>query len=169
MKYVIDQEFRCESVERFRDVYFSEDFNDRVAREIGLKERRLVEEKALDDGRVLRRVRMVPSVQLPAALKKLIGDHEISYDEVSTFDPAKNELEYFIDSKAKDRVSVTGTIRFLPSSGGVRRVIDCEVSAKVFGLGGVIERLIESEVKKGYEQIARIMQRYLDEGAAATS
>lgn len=167
MKYVIDQEFRCESVERFRDVYFSEDFNNRVAGEIGLKERRLVEEKTLDDGRVLRRVRMVPNVQLPAALKKLIGDHEIAYDEVSTFDPAKNEVEYFIDSKAKDRVSVTGIIRFVPSSGGVRRVIDCEVSAKVFGLGGVIEKLIESEVKKGYEKIALVMQRYLDETATS--
>ena len=130
-------------------------------------ERRLVEENTLADGRVQRRVRMVPNVQLPAALKKLIGDHEISYDEVSTFDPAKNEVEYFIDSKAKERVAVQGTIRFLASAGGVRRVIDGEVKAKVFGLGSVIEKLVESEVTKSYENIARIMQRYLDEDAAS--
>lgn len=168
MKYLIDQEFRCGSVERFRDVYFSEAFNQGVAREIGLKERRLVEETTLDDGRVQRRVRMVPSVQLPLPVKKLIGDHEISYDEVSTFDPTTNEVAYFIDSAAKERIEVKGSIRFLPSPNGVRRVIDGEVKAHVFGLGKVIEKLVESEVTKSYDKIALIMQRYLDEDAANT-
>ncbi len=166
MKYTIDQEFRCESVERFAAVYFSEPFNEGVAKELGLKERRLVEEEPLDGERVRRRVRMIPSVQLPGALKKLIGDHEINYDEVSTYDRARQEVEFFIDSAARDRLEVKGTIRFLQSPGGVRRLIDCEANARVFGVGGLIEKLIESEVKKSYETIARVMQRYLDEDAS---
>jgi hypothetical protein len=166
MKYTIDQEFRCESVERFAAVYFSETFNEVVAIELGLKERRLVEEEPVEGERVRRRVRMIPSVQLPGALKKLIGDHEINYDEVSTYDPKSHALEFYIDSAARDRLEVKGTIRFVKTASGVRRLIDCEANARVFGVGGLIERLIESEVKKSYETIAKVMQRYLDEDAS---
>ena len=166
MRYTIDQELRCESVERFAAVYFSETFNEGVARELGLKERRLVEEELVEGERVRRRVRMIPSVQLPGALKKLIGDHEINYDEVSIYDPKSHEVEFYIDSAARDRLEVKGIIRFLETASGVRRLIDCEADARVFGVGGLIERLIESEVKRSYETIAKVMQRYLDEDAS---
>lgn len=169
MKYTIDQTFRCESLTFFREVYFSEAFNQAVARDLGLKERTLLEERVGDDGRRKRRVRMVPAVQLPAAIQALIGDHELSYDEVSVYDPANDEVEYFIDSAARERLTVRGNIRFSAAPRGVRRVIEGEVSAKVFGLGGVIERLVQSEVEKSYERIARFMQRYLDEAEATVA
>jgi hypothetical protein len=162
VRYTVDQTFRCESVERFAEVYFSDDFNNAVAAEIGLKERRLVELEELGDGRVRRRVRMIPSVELPKALRKLIGDAVITYDEVSTYDPARQETSYWVDSAVKDRVQVSGTIRFIAAEGGVRRVIDSEVKARVFGLGRVIESLVKNEVQKGYVVIGRFMQDYLD-------
>lgn len=166
MKLFIDQLFTNTDVERFADTYFSEEFNNAVARHIGLKERRLVEEEPAGANKVRRRVRMVPAVELPKPVKKLIGDHEISYDEVSVYDAEKHEVDYHIESGAQDRVQVRGVIRFVPHKEGVRRVIDGEVEVKVFGLGGLIERLIESEVQKGYEKIGAFMQRWLDEHAA---
>jgi hypothetical protein len=166
MKYVIDQSFRCSSRARFEEVYFSEEFNDAVAPVVGLKKRELVAKTTRDDGRVERRVRMEPTVQLPAAVKRLVGDKVITYDEVSVFDEAAHEVEYFVDHAVRDRVEVRGTIRFVDDGGGrVRRVIDGEVEAHVLGLSRVIEKLIQREVKRSYERIAEFMQRYLDDNA----
>ena len=58
MKLFVNTVFKNVTLERFLEVYFSEDFNNRVAAVSGLKSRRLVEEKRHDDGSRDRRVRI---------------------------------------------------------------------------------------------------------------
>lgn len=164
MKLFIDQLFRETDLQHFEATYFSETFNAAIAREIGLKQRSLLEETRDEKGHVHRRVRMIPAIELPGPIRKLVGDKEISYDEVSVFDPAAHSVQYHIESAAQDRVSVGGHIRFIEApGGGVRRVIDGEIQVKVFGLGSVIERFIEAETQKGYARISDFMQRWLVE------
>jgi hypothetical protein len=164
MKLAIDQRFARVTLERFIDVYFSEDFNNAVAAVSGLKSRRLVDETIAADGSRERRVRMEPAVPLPKPIEKLIGDERISYDEVSSYDAARKECRFRIDSKANERVRFEGTIRFIADGDGVRRVIDGVIEVRApLGLGGMIERFIESETQKGYAKIAAFLQRYLDE------
>lgn len=164
MKLFIDQIFTGTHLDHFEETYFSEEFNTAIAREIGLKERKLVDKRVDDDGKVHRRVRMVPAIELPGPIRKIVGDREISYDEVSVFDPSTHSVRYQIESAAQDRVSVGGEIQFTEESGsGVRRVIDGEIQVKVFGLGTVIERFIESETQKSYARISNFMQTWLDE------
>ncbi len=170
MKLHVDHAFDNVTVARFLDVYFSEDFNNRVATISGLKTRVLVDEKIHADGSRDRRVRMHPAVTVPSSLQKFVTADQIHYDEVSHFDAAKNEITYRIDSKANDRVAVGGTIRVVPHGAGVRRIIDGHVDVKVpFGVGVVVEKFIEAEVQKGYEKIRPFLQRYLDEHAAKTA
>lgn len=164
MKIYIDQKFLRTDIARFIETYFSEDFNQAVARHVGLRERTLVEQQTLATGRVRRRVRMIPEIALPAPIQRLLGDKPISYDEVSEYDPSAYLLRYHIESAAQDRVRVEGEIRFIEENDGVRRIIDGEAAVQVFGLGGMIERLIESEVRKGYERIGAFMQRWLEQG-----
>lgn len=164
MRFHIDHRFgRC-SLERFVAVYFSEHFNIEVAKVSGLRIRTLVSETIHPDGRRDRRVRMHPHVTLPAAIKRFVSEDQIHYDEVSSYDPTTQTVRFHIDSKANDRVTFKGTIRFVPDGDGVRRVIDSEVEIKApFGVGAVIEKFIEGEVAKGYEKIKPFLQRYLDE------
>lgn len=170
MKLFIDQLFPGTNLEHFEETYFSEEFNTAIAQEIGLKERKLVEKRTDDDGKVHRRVRMIPAIELPGPIRKIVGDKEISYDEVSVFDPKNHSVRYQIESAAQDRVSVGGEIRFTAeSSGGVRRVIDGEIIVKVFGLGTVIERFIESETQKSYARISDFMQTWLKEHPPASA
>ncbi len=164
---VVDQVFRGCSVEEFAEVYFSEDFNTSVAPFVGMKERTLEEMKPLDGGLEQRRVKMVPSVNLPKAVQKLTGGADIVYYEVSTYDPAKQVVDYRIDSDANDTIDVRGRISFLPVDGGVRRLIEGTVKVSIFGLGGIIERVIDNEVKKGYDKIGTYMQKYIDENIEA--
>ena len=166
MKLHVDHAFDNVTVARFLDVYFSEDFNNRVAAISGLKTRALVDETIHADGSRDRRVRMHPAVTVPSTLQKFVSADQIHYDEVSHFDAAKNEITYRIDSKANDRVSVGGTIRVVANGAGVRRIIDGHVDVKVpFGVGAVVEKFIEAEVQKGYAKIRPFLQRYLDEHA----
>lgn len=163
MRFVVDHVFHGTDVDRFAEVYFSEEFNEAVAPITGMKERRLVEERRDPDGKLHRRVRLAPDVSLPGPLQKLVGKEAITYDEVAVYDPAAREARYRIEHKAGDRLEVKGVVRFLPVEGGVRRVIEGDVDVRVFGVGGLVERFIESEVKKGYEKIAAFLQRWLDE------
>ena len=164
MKLLVDTLFKNVTLDRFVDVYFSEDFNNRVAAVSGLKSRKLVEEKIHPDGSRDRRVRMEPNVTLPAAIQKWVGNETITYDEVSHYDAAKKTVTYRIDSKANDRVKVNGVITFLAEGSGVRRKIDGNIEVKVFGVGAVIEKFVEGEVQKGYERLGVFLQQVLDEG-----
>jgi hypothetical protein len=170
VKLHVDHAFTDVTVERFLAVYFSEDFNNRVAPVSGLKTRTLIEERIHADGSRDRRVRMHPAVTVPATLQRFVSAEQIHYDEVSRFDAATCTITYRIDSKANDRVDVGGTIRFVAHGSGVRRIIDGHVQVKVpFGVGAVVEKFIEAEVQKGYEKIRPFLQRYLDEHAAKTA
>jgi hypothetical protein len=170
MKLHVDHEFAAVTVERFLQVYFSEDFNNRVAAVSGLKSRVLVDEKIHADGSRDRRVRMHPAVTVPSALQKFVTADQIHYDEVSRFDAATTVITYRIDSKANDRVDVGGTIRIVPHGGGVRRIIDGHVEVKApFGVGAMVEKFIEAEVQKGYANIRPFLQRYLDEHATKSA
>lgn len=163
MKFHVDHRFERCSLERFIAVYFSEHFNSEVAAISGLRTRTLVEEVIEADGRRRRRVRMHPNVTLPAAIKRFASEDQIHYDEVSSYDPARHEVRFKIDSKANDRIRFEGTIRFVAEGSGVRRVIDSEIDVNVpFGVGSVIERFIDAEVQKGYAKIQPFLQAYLD-------
>ncbi len=157
----IDQTFRGCTVEEFAAVYFSEDFNTAVAPHVGMKVRALESLEVLEDGKEVRRVKMVPSVNLPKPVQKLTGGADIVYYEVSTYDPQTQTVDYKIDSDANDTVDVRGRISFLPAGSGTRRLIEGTVKVSIFGLGGIIEKLIENEVKKGYDKIGAFMQTYI--------
>ncbi len=164
MKFHVDHRFERVSLERFIATYFSEHFNTEVAAISGLRMRTLVEETVDDKGGRQRRVRMHPDVTLPAAIKRFVSEEQIHYDEVSSYDPSRHEVKFRIDSKANDRVSFAGVIRFVAEGTGVRRLIDSEIDVKVpFGVGTLIERFIDVEVGKGYAKIQPFLQRYLDE------
>jgi hypothetical protein len=166
MKLAVDHAFTNVTVERFLDVYFSEDFNNRVAAVSGLKSRTLVDEQVHADGARDRRVRMHPAVTVPSTLQKFVTADQIHYDEVSHYDPARREIAYRIDSKANDRVTVAGVIRVVPNGTGVRRIIEGHIEVKApFGVGAVVEKFIEAEVQKGYAKIQPFLQRYLDDHA----
>ncbi len=166
MKLHVDQHFARVTLERFVEVYHSEEFNNAVAPITGMRTRRLVAETTSAEGRRERRVHMEPDTKLPAAIEKLVGSISkggVSYDEVSSYDPATNTVTFHVDSPANERVRLAGTIRFISDGDGVRRVIDANIEVKVPLLGGVIERFIERETVKGYAKIALFLQRFIDE------
>jgi hypothetical protein len=161
---LVDTRFNNVTLDRFIAVYFSEDFNNAVAKVSGLKSRTLVDEKIQPDGSRERRVRMRPDVTLPGPIARLAPADKIAYDEVSSYDAKAQLVHYRIESAAEDRVKVAGTIKFIVEGADVRRVIDGVIEVKApLGLGSLVEKFIEEQTQKGYAKIGAFLQKWLDE------
>ena|ERR1700722_2347296 len=169
MQFVVEIVVRGIDYPSFRRVYYSEEFNSDVAQAVKLKERSQLEHVALPDGKERRRVRVVPRVSLPAAVQKLLNDETISYEEITIFDPATRSATFEVESSAGDKVQVTGVARFFEENGGVRLRFEGEAKVKVFGVGGFAERYIVGEVRSRYEVVARLMQKFVDDGRDVTA
>lgn len=165
MRFSIEHSFHNTSLERYLEVYFSDAFNNHVDSQIGVALRDRLEHQVLEDGRVCTRTRVVPSVRLPRQVSKLIGREQIEYFEVSTFKPSPATLEFCIEHAAGKHLLVWGLIHFVPLPEGVRRVLDLNVQVDVPLVRRLVERVIESELRKSYARIAELMQRWLDEHA----
>lgn len=110
----------------------------------------------IEVGGAFRRLRIVPKMDLPGPVAKLIGD-SFAYEDHGTLDRATNEWTWRmvqpanLDSKRKARkdvVTMHGTIRVEAIDGGhCRRIDDFTVEARIFGLGGRIEASVEKELR----------------------
>jgi hypothetical protein len=168
MKFAVEIVARGIDYPRFRQVYYSEEFNKSVAEAVKLKERTQEEYVRLPDGKERRRVRVVPRVNLPSSLQKLLNGRPLHYEETTVFDPKTRSATFDVDSAAADAVKVTGLAQFIEETGGMRVRFEGEARVKVFGLGALIERYIVGEVKGRYEVIQSLLQKFIDEGLAAT-
>ncbi len=151
------------TLEQWRAAYHSPAFNCIVAEQTKLRERTVVEQNILPDGKEQLKIRVVPDISLPGPVLKLVGEDEIAYTEVTTFDPRTKSTRLDIESKADKSVRVGGDVSYQVEGSGIRMRFDGKVEVKVFALGGLIERLIASEVRKRYGQIEPLLQRFVDE------
>src|SRR5271170_3753763 len=108
MQFVVEIVVRGIEYPTFRRVYYSEEFNQEVAQAVKLKERGQLEHVTQPDGKEGRRVRGVPRVSLPAAVQKLLNGQEISYEEITVFDPATRTATFEVINPAGETVQVTG-------------------------------------------------------------
>lgn len=145
----------------FAKMYYSEPYNNAVAPIVSLAERRIDSIERLSDGKVRRKIYMRPHVKLPAVIQKLIQGAELSYYEISVYDPSSFEARYHIESGAGDLLAIQGTISFLPVEGGVCRRIEGQVDVSIFGIGTVVERFITAEVKRRYDAVHTFTQKFI--------
>ena len=124
----------------------------------------------LDIGEASRKLRIVPKMNLPAPVAKLIGE-SFAYEEHGTLDRATNEWTWRmvqpadLDSKRKprkDAVTMHGTLRVEPSGEShCRRTDNFTVEAKLFGIGGLIESSIEKELQSARAKEYAFLARWL--------
>jgi hypothetical protein len=167
MKFAVEIVARGIDFPRFRQVYYSEEFNADVAEAAKLQERSQQEFTKLPDGKEKRRVRVVPRANLPASLQKLLNGRPLFYEETTIFDPKTRSASFSIESAAGDTIHVTGVIRFIEEPSGVRVHFEGEARVKIFGVGALVERYIVGEVKGRYDIIQTLLQKFVDEGRAA--
>ena len=122
----------------------------------------------IEIGETSRKLRIVPKMNLPAPVAKLIGE-SFAFEDHGTLDRTRSEWTWRmvqpanLDPKSKPRkdvVTMHGTVRIEAADDGhCRRTDDFSVDAKIFGLGSLIESSIEKELRsaraKEYAFLAR--------------
>ena len=151
------------SFERWRELYNGEELSRRIVAGTKVRSRDVIELETLPDGKVKRTIRVVPDVDPPKAVRKLIGGNEIEYHETTVFDPDTRTARLDISSAAGDRVRVGGDVRYVVGESSVAAHFTGEISVQVFGVGRLIEGFIAKEITKRYEAIERLMQELVDE------
>jgi len=145
------------SCETFWKVFFDE----RYTRALFLDELQFRELDILEQTDTSRKIRVVPKVNLPGPLQKLVGDR-FGYEEHGTLDRAKNAWTWRMVPK-KEIVATRGKVRLeAVGDGQCRRSDEVIIEGKIFGLGGVIESTAEKEVKASWQKELAFLNRWLE-------
>ena len=157
----MEHDIAC-SPARLWELYFDDAFNiEMYERGMGFPSCKIAEKR--DDGKVLhRRMVMIPKVQLPGAVAKIVGD-KVGFEEIGDWVRSEGVFRWRLVLAAfGDKVKVAGTMRVVEhGAGGCRRIVDFEVEAKVFGIGKVIENTATDNTVDGWNNSAKWINGYL--------
>ena len=166
MKIDVAHTFKNITLEKYVALFFDDAFNEAMKPVADLKERVTLEKKEVD-GKIVRKVRVVPTRNFPGPVKKIMGDGELSYIEDNSFDPKTHVLDW--NSKVSvltDKIKMSGKIYFKEVPGGVERRVTGDAVVSVFGVGGMIEKVVVDNIRETYDNIARFTQKWIDDGRA---
>lgn len=122
----------------------------------------IVEERVDERGLRHRRIECWSNVELPDFIKKLIGDG--SYTEVGSFDPVhKLYKAEVIPKRGADKFGSTFEVTAVPIEDGKRceRRVSTENKVKIFGIGGMLEGLLERTQREGHERSAKFINNWI--------
>ncbi len=118
-----------------------------------------------EEGRVVRRARVEPPVGgVPLPIKKILGDR-LAYNEEGVFDAKTKRYTIKVTPSAlPDKTRISGEI-YCEKLGEKRiaRIAKFTVEVKVFGVGGLVEGRIISDLKKSYDTAAQATNVWLKE------
>jgi len=162
MKFDFAHTFKNITLEKYEELFFDEAFNEAMKPVAELKSREMLEKRE-ENGKIIRKIRVVPSRNFPGPVKKLMGDGELSYMEDNSFDKVTHVLDWRSKTSVlTDKIKMSGQIIFSQSPAGVQRRVTGEVSVSVFGLGGMVEKLIVDNIRETYDKIATFTQKWID-------
>jgi hypothetical protein len=160
-RHTLEHEINCPP-ERMWELFFDDDFNLEMY-ERGLEFPKCEIAEKRDDGKVLyRRMVMVPKLDVPKALKKVIGDRT-GFEESGEWVRSAGEWRWKIKLAAfGDKVRVEGVMRLEPHGDGhCKRITNFEVEAKIFGIGKLVEKTSADNVIGGWGNSAKWINGYL--------
>lgn len=147
------------SVERFwAEIFRSEEFNRALYIEhMGCG----YELEVWDPATGERRARVWPNKNVPQALIPLIGD-KLGFVEEGTCDDDAERYDFrVVPSSFSERIRVGGTVVTRPlSEQTCERTVTFEIEARMFGIGRLVENLLESGTRDSYDKNLSFIKAY---------
>jgi len=161
----IEHIYNCSEDTFWNQIFFDQEYNRRLfkeALEFPVYEQTEFKET---DSEVRRSIKVVPKLgPMPGPLKAVIGEG-IGYVENGVLD--KKTRRYTIDitpNKLADKVTIKGKMFTEPKGDGkCNRVFECTVTAKIFGVGGMLEKRVLSDMQESYAKGAKFTNEYIAE------
>jgi hypothetical protein len=168
MKFTIAHEFDCDA-KTYWEIFFDLDYQKEMYSGLNIKERTvlLFEE---DDREIRRKIKVVPQRDLPGALKSLLkGD--LGYIEHNVYHKGKDVMDVRIEpTLMADRFKMSAEFRVVTlGPKRCRREFVGEIKVGVPLLGGKIEDLVMSDVRKSYDQAAVTTARWVAQKSKAAA
>ena len=168
-KFTLTHTFDC-TVATFWQVFLDKDYNDKLYKgALSFPEFSVSEQKETET-EVTRRCGGQPKMDVPGPVAKLLGSN-FRYTEEGRLDKASNTWTWkLIPSTLADKLIQTGKMRIeAVGDNRCRRVVEIQMEAKVFGLGGIIESASEKQLRDGWEKSAVFLTKWLKEKSLSTS
>lgn len=163
----IEHTLNCNEETFWEKIFLDKAFNERLYKQV-LRFPEFNEVKREDTGSEIRRtVAVTPDVgELPGPIRKVAGDN-MSYSEEGVFDKQSRRYRMQVKpSTLADKLSIKGELWTEPAGPGkIKRIFKADVTCKIFGVGGMIEKRIISEMEKSYDTAARFTNQYVAENS----
>jgi hypothetical protein len=161
----IVNELECSEATFWDVLFFDAEFNRRLfLEELKFESWRVVSERKTDDY-IERELDVCPNVgEIPGALKAVVGDG-LGYHEQGRYDRKRRHyVVKALSPKMGDRVLVEGEMYTEPlGENRCRRIFNVKATARIFGVGGLLEKRIVADLEKSYAQSAAFIGRYVRE------
>ena len=161
----VEHTFNCSEATFWDKVFLDPEYNERlfktelkfpVCREVSREER---------GGALHRVVEVVPYVgELPGAIKAVVGEG-IGYEERGVLDRnAKTYKVTVVPNKLAEKLSIKVDIwTVADGENKCRRKARADVTVKIFGVGGTIEKRMLSDLERSYQKSADFTNRFIAE------
>jgi hypothetical protein len=160
MKLAIEHVFAEIQPAEFEALYFDEAFNESLGTHLHMGRKLVRLDRTAN--RIVRHVRFEPAQEPDSPVKQAFGTSRASFLEELDYDPRTRRGEWkTIPNVFKERVVNSGTIEFAAAPEGTRRLLRGEVKVKLFGFGGVVEKMILAEIVKSYDATAAFIIDWL--------
>lgn len=163
--FSVEHRFNCSEESFWSQVFFDQDYNRRLFLEFlkftGWRELKTEER----DNQVHRVVEAIPPIgDLPGPLKAIVGEGA-GYEERGVFDRAnKRYTATVVPNRLADKISVRielSTVADGPDH--CKRIAKGSVTAKIFGVGGLLEKKMISDLEKSYAKSAEFTNAFVAE------
>ena len=163
MKFTVNHVFSCDVPTYWEKIFFEPEYNRRLYLEaLGFKKFEVLELRGNPGEDRFRKLRMAPKSDAPAVVQKLIGA-DIEYTEEGRWDAKSGIWTFAIStSKLTDSIKISG--RFWVEKRGEKateRFCETDLKVSIFGVGGAVEKFIESTTRESYEKTFAFTQKWI--------
>lgn len=163
MQFTIRDRYACGITRYWGSMFFEPSYNEPLYREgLAFASFTVLSLEREPSGVVRRRIRVRPKLELPAAIRRVVGD-AISYEEHGHFDPHDRHFRsHVVPMRLGDKVTIESDLWLEPiNEHESDRVISARVEARVMGLSGLIEKFLERTLRENYARSAEFTARWL--------
>lgn len=166
-KFTVTHEINC-NVENFWKLFFDKEFNDRMYREgLGFPRYETLKQDETP-AHITRKISGQPKMNMPGPVAKLLGSN-FAYTEEGTFDKATAQWRWKMTPSAlADKMRNEGTLHIEPiGEHKIRRIAEIIIEAKIFAIGGMVESSAEKQMREGWDESAKFMNKHIAAAAAS--
>lgn len=165
MRFTIKHIFETDVDTFWNKVFFDEAYNRALCVD-HLKFRlfNTLDLKRESNGVITRRTENGPPAEVPKMVAKVLGD-TVNYVEEGRFDPTSKKWSFsIIPAMAANKIQSVGELWVEPRGDKrIERIIQIDLQVKIFGIGSMVEQLIEKQSREMYGKAADYTNKWIRE------